>query len=329
MLTGKRSDAGRLVLGLLALAARELAATLLVLAGAGLLLFLVLKAAPGDDFRQLRLGQSVETGLSAAPDEGVSFSEYLSWLGDAAKGDFGHSSSLQKGRHASELIWPSAGTSFLLLLVAMAFSVAIALPAALLRAYRPTSLSGRFLGGALTVFSSIPVFLYVYTMVAAGNRFLAWGASAGYWALPKWFPLPMTQALLPWLLCALVLAVGDGGALDLFQRFSGELHHAGSGEHIAGARVLGLSAKREIARGFIPGALAHLSRRVSFVLGSLVVLEATLGWPGIGYLAWRAASERDMPVLLGSALVMAAALRVALLGSRVAGYLADPRTRNS
>ena len=30
------------------------------------------------------------------------------------------------------------------------------------------------------------------------------------------------------------------------------------------------------------------------------VLEAALGWPGLGYLAWRAAAARDMPVLLGS-----------------------------
>ncbi len=96
---------------------------------------------------------------------------------------------------------------------------------------------------------------------------------------------------------------------------------------MTGVRVQGLSVPGAVARGFVPGALSHLSRRISFLLGSLVVLEAALGWPGIGYLAWRAAGERDMPVLLGAALVMAAALRLAYMAADFIGHVADPRRR--
>ena len=84
--------------------------------------------------------------------------------------------------------------------------------------------------------------------------------------------------------------------------------HAAKGDYMAGVRMQGLSVPGVVARGFFPGALSHVSRRVSFFLGSLVVPGGGAGWPGIGYLAWRAAAERDMPVLLGSALVMAAVL---------------------
>lgn len=96
---------------------------------------------------------------------------------------------------------------------------------------------------------------------------------------------------------------------------------------MAGVRVGGLSVPGVIARGFTPGALSHLARRISFFLGSVVVLEAALGWPGIGYLAWRAAAERDMAVLLGAALIMSVALRLILMGVKAVSFVVDPRRR--
>lgn len=329
MRTGKRSETGRLALGLLIFAARELVATFLVLAGASLLLFVILKAAPSDDRRMLRLDVSTSQGLAAASEEAKPSwtGEYAGWLGNAATGDFGISSSLQRGRPASDLIWPAAWDSLKLIVAGVGLSVAIALLVAIWRVYRPASVAGKAAAGALGFFSAIPVFLYVYIGVASGNRLISYGGAEGWWALPKWFPLPMTQALAPWLFAALILAVGDGGLMDLFQRFAGELTHAGSGEHMVGARLLGIPVHREIARGFLPDALSHIARRISFFLGSMVVLEATLGWTGLGYLAWRAAAERDMPVLLGSALIMATALRLTLLVFDFTGFVADPRRR--
>jgi ABC-type dipeptide/oligopeptide/nickel transport system permease component len=49
----------------------------------------------------------------------------------------------------------------------------------------------------------------------------------------------------------------------------------------------------------------------------------------LGYLAWRAASTRDLPVLLGVALVMAVVVRVAWVLAELACYAADPRRRGS
>lgn len=335
MRTGKRSDTGRLALGLLTFAARELAATLLVLIGASLLLFFILKAAPSDEHRALRLdlGASQTSAARVAEDKSIYdasyLGEYLSWLGNAAVGDFGVSTSIQRGRPGSDLIWPAAFDSFKLIIAGVFLSVCMALAVASWRVYRPASLSGKFAAAALSLFSAIPVFLYVYVGVASGNRLIAYGGMEGWWSLPSWFPLPMSQALAPWLFAALILAVGDGGLIDLFSRFSGELDHAATGEHLLGARLLGIPVPREIARGFLPDALSHIARRISFFLGSLVVLEATLGWAGLGYLAWRAAAERDMPVLLGSALVMATALRVLLMACDFIGYFADPRRRSA
>lgn len=302
-----------------------------MLVGASLLLFLVLKAAPGDSATVLRLDGAASTATRVVEEQpnGVfdAIGEYVGWFASAATGDFGHSSSLQRGREASYLIWPATFESLKLLSTGMGLAFVIALLFAVWRNYRPHSMGGRISGALLTLFSALPVFLYVYLTVFFGNKFIAWGAAQGHWSIPTWFPLPAVAETAPWLMAALILAVGDGGLFDLYQRFGSELAHSVSGDHILGARMLGLSVVSEVARGFIPGALSHFARRVSFFMGSMVVLEATLGWPGLGYLAWRAAAERDMPVLLGSALVMAASMRLALILCGIVGYAADPRRR--
>ena len=329
--TGRRSDTGRLLFGLLIFAGKELVAAILVLVGASLLLFAVLKAAPADSVKTLRL-QSEVTVAHGAEEGGSGFiiesgKEYLHWLGGASTGRFGISESLQKGRHASELIWPAVARSFSLLIMGLLISVLLALGAAIARNIYGHSYFVRVLSSTIGIFSAIPVFLYVYGAVAGGNRLIAAGAQAGWWTPPHWFPLPVEPAFAPWIVAALILAVGDGGLVDLFQRFSGELRTALKGEHLTGVRMLGLSLPEVVARDFIPGTLSHISRRISFFLGSLVVVESALGWPGVGYLAWRAAAERDMAVLLGAAFIMSVLLKVVGMGCDFAGYMADPRRR--
>jgi peptide/nickel transport system permease protein len=308
-------------------------ATILVLVGASLLLFLVLKAAPSDERRMLRLDQSA-AALTAgtvpppAPTGATAWAgEFGNWLGGAAVGDFGTSHALQKGRPASDLIWPATLRSFLLLAAGLSIALSGALAVSISRFVRPQSRFRLGAEAAISLVSAIPVFLYVYAAVAGGNRFISFGVAEGWWSAPDWFPLPIKADFIPWLFAAVILAVGDAGLMDLVQRFRSEMVQAGSGEYMTGVRVQGLSVPGVVARGFIPGALSHLSRRISFLLGSLVVLEAALGWPGIGYLAWRAAAERDMPVLLGAALVMAVALRLAYMAADFIGHVADPRRR--
>lgn len=302
-----------------------------MLVGASLLLFLVLKSAPAEDHTALRLDASIaESAPSAQAQARPSVSwEYLSWLGKASVGDFGVSRTLQKGRQASELIWPSTSKSLSLLFMSLLILVGLGFSLALGRMRHPNSPGWTLAEGVATLFSAIPIFLLVYGAVAGGNRLIDHGAHAGWWSAPEWFPLPFRDDLVPWLAAALFLAVGDGGLMDVMQRFRSELSVSASGEHITGVRAMGLSLPGVVLRGFLPGALSHLSRRISFLLGSMVVLEAALGWPGLGYLAWRAAAERDMPVLLGAALVMAGGLRLAHMASEMAVYAFDPRRRGA
>ena len=124
-----------------------------------------------------------------------------------------------------------------------------------------------------------------------------------------------------------ILALADGLLADLYHRFRDELARASTEDHLLGIRLLGLSVPRAIVWGFLPGGAAQVSRRIGFVLGSIVVLESALGWPGLGHLAWRSAAERDLPILLGVALILAAGVRLAVMAAEGVLYVTDPRRR--
>ena len=317
------------VRGLAGWCARQCLVAVAVLLGTSLLLFAVVRLAPGGSGLSLGgLPAPAPSAVTAAPPESWA-AQYGRWLAGSVCGEFGTSTSLQRGRPVAELLSAATGRSLALSGAALALAVLGASGLAVLRVARPRSRWAALAGGAAHLISVVPVFLFVYLAVGWGNALLARAAGHGWVELPRWFPYPAREALVPWLLTAAMLAVGDGLLADLYGRFRGELEQASRGEHLTGVRLLGLSVPGAVLRVALPGITAYLSRRLAFVLGSLVVVESAVGWPGLGYLAWRAASTRDLPVLLGVALVMAVAVRVAWVAAEVLSYSADPRRRES
>ena len=316
------------VRGLAAWCTRQLVVAVAVLLGASLLLFAVVRLAPGDADSSLGILSPQTAAFSGAAEHAVAWPvQYGRWLAGSLRGDFGRSAALQRGRPVGELLAAAAGRSFGLACGALTLSVGLAFGLAAVRVARPRSQLGAVLAAVTRLCSVVPVFLLVYLVVAGGNPLLAWAARHGWLALPEWFPFPARPALAPWLLTALILAVGDGLLADLYGRFRSELEQSARGEYLTGVRLLGFSVPAMVLRGALPGIATHLSRRLAFVLGSLVVVESAMGWPGLGYLAWRAASVRDLPVLLGVALVMTVAVRVAWVLAEAVCYAADPRRR--
>lgn len=84
------------------------------------------------------------------------------------------------------------------------------------------------------------------------------------------------------------------------------------------ARAQGIRAPRLLAVHMLPllapqlGALASLS--LVTALSALVPVEVIFNVPGLGELAWNAAMNRDLPVLLGVTVIMALAVTVSGMG---------------
>ncbi len=110
----------------------------------------------------------------------------------------------------------------------------------------------------------------------------------------------------PVLVMALLLAARDFKFLDH------ALRKAWLEPHILQARAQGISTGRAVVAHMLPalapqlGALASLS--IVTALSALVPVEVIFNVPGVGQLAWNAALNRDLPVLLAVMILMAVAV---------------------
>jgi peptide/nickel transport system permease protein len=117
----------------------------------------------------------------------------------------------------------------------------------------------------------------------------------------------------PVLVMTLLVAARDFKFLDRL------LRQAWRGPHLLQARAQGLTTLRLLRAHILPRiasqllALATLS--IVTALGALVPVEVIFSVPGLGQLAWNAAMNRDLPVLLAVTMIMAIAVTFAGLAS--------------
>jgi len=111
----------------------------------------------------------------------------------------------------------------------------------------------------------------------------------------------------------LLLAARDFKFLDRM------LRKAWRDPHLLQARAQGLTTFRLLCAHILPGirtqllALATLS--IVTALSALVPVEVIFSVPGLGQLAWNAAMNRDLPVLLAVTMIMAVAVTFAGMAS--------------
>jgi peptide/nickel transport system permease protein len=117
----------------------------------------------------------------------------------------------------------------------------------------------------------------------------------------------------PVLVMTLLLAARDFKFLDRV------LRKAWRDSHLLHARAQGITTLRLVRAHILPGiasqllALATLS--IVTALSALVPVEVIFSLPGLGQLAWSAAMNRDLPVLLAVTMIMAVAVTFAGMAS--------------
>jgi peptide/nickel transport system permease protein len=122
----------------------------------------------------------------------------------------------------------------------------------------------------------------------------------------------------PLLVMALVLAARD------FKFLHRSLRSVWQEPFVLHARSQGLSVARILVAHILPriasqlGALASLS--IVTALSAIVPVEVVFNVPGLGQLAWNAAMNRDLPVLLCETMMMAIAVTVAGMTRVQPGY---------
>lgn len=264
---------------------RTLAIVLLVILGSTVMV----RFAPGylSDAREMdgRYAAEARADLSAEAEQSRSIPQmFLGEVRGWIHGDFGTSRQFQVP--VSELLGPRIAVSARLLLRGTGLAWVVGLCAALISsAGRNPSALWRT---PATILLAIPT--------AALATFCLLADSGG-----------------PVLVMALLLAARDFKFLDH------ALRKAWLEPHVLQARAQGIGTWRMLTAHLAPalapqlGALASLS--LVTALSALVPVEVIFDVPGLGQMAWNAALNRDLPVLLAAMILMAVAVTCTGMGS--------------
>ena len=310
---------------------RRLAALLPVLLVVSLVVFLILRLAPGDP-------AAVIAGNSATNEEidkirnqlGLDRSipvQYGIWVGRVLQGDLGYSFYLNKP--VTTLIAQRIEPTLALALGTAVLAVLMAVPLGTLAAWR----MGGVLDKTLSAFSvagfSVPVFVIGYVLIylfairwevlpVQGYKTLFGPSGAGLW---DW----MRQLILPWLTLGMIYVA-------LIARVTrASVSEALTEDYIRTARAKGIAESAVLIRHALANAavpiVTVIGIGVALLIGGVVVTETVYAIPGLGSLTVDAVLNRDFPVIQG--LVLFFSLSYVLINLLVdLSYLfLDPRIR--
>lgn len=313
---------------------RRLVQMVPVLLGASLLIFLVVRTAPGDP-----LAAMVDPGMD--PQKMAEMRErlcldcslqaqYWGWLSEVLQGNLGTSIRFQVP--VAELIGVRLGPTILLGMAAYLVTYLLGVPLGVLTAVRRNTgvefLVSLFCFAAL----SVPAFF-------VGLVLLRLFALGGLRALPSsgmmtpGAPYQGAAAVLD-VAAHLVLpavALGLSGVAGLVRYVRSSMMEVLRQDYVRTAKAKGLSEKRVIFRHALRNALIPVVTLVGLTLpdivGGAILTESIFLWPGVGRLTYTALMERDYPVLMALNLLFAGMVMLGSLMADVGYALVDPRVR--
>ena len=307
-------------------ALRRTGAVAATLVAATLLVFLLLRALPGD-LAVARLGTDGDPSALAALREEYGLDrplavQYLDWLGHALRGDLG-TSMLTGADVAAEIAGKSAVT-LPLILASSLLALAVAVPLGALAGVRARRWDGALLSAASQVGAAVPPFwigLVLITVVAVQWRVLpAGGFPVDGWADPA-------GALRSLVLPSLTLGAAQAAILVRFVR-SATVEVLGSG-WLRTARATGLGRIRALrlhgARAVALPVVSVLGVQVSTLIAGSIVIEQVFALPGIGAMLVRDVGLRDHIKVQGTVAVIVAVVLLVSAAADAAVARLDPR----
>lgn len=256
--------------------------------------------------------------------------QYVSWLGDVVRLDFGRS--IADRQPVSERIARRVPNTFVLSLLALLLALVIAIPAGLLSAVRPNRWFDRSSGLFFILLYSLPSFwvaLLLMQFFSVKVQILPlYGMTS-----PDYDQLPLMGKLIDRLLHLVLPVVTLAYAqLAIFARFSRsallEVIHQ---DFIVAARAKGLSESAVVLRHAFRNALIPLITLLGLVIPYLisgsVIVEQLFQWDGVGRLFFQSVLERDYPTVMGLTVLTAIFTLLANLLVDLLYRAADPRIR--
>jgi peptide/nickel transport system permease protein len=250
---------------------------------------------------------------------------YLEWLGQILQGDLGQSL-YNRTRVSEELVWRMP-TTLALVALALAFSVAIGIPAGLLSAAFRNSWIDHAARLLTLVSLSLPSFWLGLMLIILFSLWLDLLPIVGYEPITRGFWRALPYLILP------SLSLGTYLAALLTRLTRSSMLEVLSQDYVRTARAKGLRGRVVLLRHALRNALIPIVTvigiNIGILLGGSAVIETVFVLPGVGQLVVRSLYNRDLPVIQGLILYVAVVyVLVNLLVDVLYTYL-DPRLRPS
>jgi peptide/nickel transport system permease protein len=312
---------------ILLLVARRFAGLLLTLLIVSVLIFVIMDLLPGDP-ASVMLGTSATPETLAALQRQLGLDQplamrYLTWIGSAFQGDLG--TSYTYSVPVAGLIGERLAVTVPLSLLAVALSMAIAIPLGVISAGRRNSLVDYAASVLSQVFIAVPGFWVGLLLVMLFSVTLGWMPSGGFpgWDNGVW---PALKALI---LPAVALALPQAGVLTRVTRTA--VLEVMNEDFVRTARSKGLSEKTALWVHAVPNALVPvvtiLGLQFTFLIAGAVLVENVFNLPGLGRLAYQALTQRDI-IVMQNVILFFSGLVITMNFLVDLAYLAiDPRLR--
>ena len=259
------------------------------------------------------------------------YEQYVTYLGDIARGDLGRSTSQYPAR-VSDVI--ATGVIWTLALggVALVISFVLGTTLGALAAWRRSGWLDSVLPPVLALSGAFPYFWLAMLALHLFGYTLGWTPLRHAYCshLEPSFSLRFVvdvvqHAVLPAL--TIVVATVGGWLLSMRNAMIGVL----GTEQITLARAKGLSSRRVLwayaARNAILPNLTSFGMALGFVLGGSLLTEIVFSYPGTGYLLIQAVRTQDYPLMQGLFLAITLAVLAGNFLVDLATLALDPRTR--
>jgi peptide/nickel transport system permease protein len=306
---------------------RRAGAALIVLFLSSILVFIGIRALPGDPALALAGEESDPVALQQIREKyGLDQPlpvQYVRWLGLALQGDLGEST--RTGLDVTPIILERLPITIELALLSVLIGVVLGISAGVLAAVRRGFVADYTTTSVALVGISIPNFWLGLMLILVFAVHLRWLPASGY---VPFFEDPI-ENLRHMIMPAFVLGTGLA-AVVMRQMRSSMLESLGA-DYVRTARAKGLSEPVVIGLHALRNSLITVVTVVGLQMGALisgaVVTEQIFVIPGFGRLTIDAIFERDFPLIQGVVLVAAAGYVIINLTVDVLYSLINPRIR--
>jgi peptide/nickel transport system permease protein len=305
---------------------RRLGAALVVLLLASMLVFLGIRALPGDPATALG-AENRDPAVMAAIRHHYGLDkplpiQYVKWLSLAVQGDLGRD---QREISVSRTIVQRLPTTLELAFLSVLIGVLIGIPAGIIAAVWQRTPADYAATSAALVGLSVPHFWLGLMMISLFAVQLHWLPAGGYMPFTQ-HPIGNLQHML---MPAIVLGTGLSAVL-MRQMRSSMLNSLGA-DYVRTARAKGMSERSVVLKHALRNSLITITTIIGLQLGALisgvVVTEQIFTIPGFGQLTINSIYQRDYTLLQGVVLVAAAGYVLVNLTVDLLYSVLNPRIR--